>query len=173
MVEAARLREQLTLFVPRVEGAPLEVVRRALDPVQAGLIAAHVTLCREDEIAGLSMERLFERLRGMAPLRLAFGPAECFLGHGILLPCIEGEADFQAMRRAVLGSGARGHAPHLTLAHPRNPRAAGNSLLDTPGLPGAMTLMFGAVSMIRQHGEAPWRQLGRMTLGVSALGALA
>lgn len=165
MAETARLREQLTLFVPRVQGEPLEALRHALDPVQARLIAAHVTLCREDEIADLDRVLLFERLRGMGPLRLAFGPAERFQGHGIMLPCVAGEADFQAMRREVLGSAARGHAPHLTLAHPRNPRAAGNLLLDTPGLPRHIAITFVAVSMIRQYGGQPWQQLGRMTLG--------
>ncbi|MDZ4701395.1 MAG: mechanosensitive ion channel [Rhodothermales bacterium] len=40
----------------------LEAHRRRLDPVQAGLIAAHVTLCREDEIARLDPQILRHRI---------------------------------------------------------------------------------------------------------------
>ncbi|POZ62901.1 2'-5' RNA ligase family protein [Chromobacterium alticapitis] len=168
MVETARQRDQLTLFVPSAQAEQLEAVRRKLDPVQAGLIAAHVTLCREDEIAGLDMASLFERVREIGPLRLAFGPAERFQGHGILLPCVGGEADFQAMRREALGRAARGHVPHLTLAHPRNPRAAGNLLLETPGLPRRVAITFLSVSMIRQYGNEPWQPLGRTMLGADS-----
>ena len=48
-------RRQLTLFVPHAEAAPIEALRATLDPVQHALIAAHVTLCREDELAASMM----------------------------------------------------------------------------------------------------------------------
>lgn len=47
------IRRQLTLFVPEPRRAHLDALRQTLDPVQASLIGAHVTLCREDEIQDL------------------------------------------------------------------------------------------------------------------------
>jgi hypothetical protein len=65
------MRRQLSLYVPRAEGALLEAVRRVLDPVQAGLIPAHVTLCREDELGHVAAMEIEARLR-MA-VTLGFG----------------------------------------------------------------------------------------------------
>ena len=69
------MRRQLSLYVPRAEGALLEAVRRVLDPVQAGLIPAHVTLCREDELGQVSAMEIEARLRMAAaePVTLGFG----------------------------------------------------------------------------------------------------
>ena len=44
-------RTQLSLFVPPAQSAQIETLRRLLDPIQAKLIPAHITLCREDELA--------------------------------------------------------------------------------------------------------------------------
>ena len=68
------MRRQLSLYVPRAEGALLEAVRRVLDPVQAGLIPAHVTLCR-DELGQVSAMEIEARLRMAAaePVTLGFG----------------------------------------------------------------------------------------------------
>lgn len=49
MADPMSLREQLSLYVPPPIAAILEGVRRVVDPVQAALIRAHVTLCRESE----------------------------------------------------------------------------------------------------------------------------
>lgn len=157
------VRRQLTLFVPPPAAQPLEALRRVVDPVQAGLIAAHVTLCREDELASVDDVELARRLAaGTAlPLTLTFGPAERFDGHGLLLPCIAGEAAFRELREQVLGTRSiRRQVPHLTLAHPRNPVAPGNSLEHSlAALPAPLAITFGAITLIEQVDRQPWRIL--------------
>ena len=97
-------RSQLTLFVSHTASEPLEAYRRVLDPIQAGIIAAHVTLCREDEIAQLTSCEIENRVSSWKSrsLRLNFGPPETFAGHGVLLPCVGGMDEFQALRCWVL-----------------------------------------------------------------------
>jgi hypothetical protein len=46
-------RAQLTLFAAGSVAEGIEEVRKVLDPAQFNLIAAYVTLCREDELEGL------------------------------------------------------------------------------------------------------------------------
>ena len=70
-----KTRNQLTRFAPMPDPEALEATRMLLDPVQASLIAAHVTL--------------------------RFGAAETFSGHGILLPSVAGEQEFQALRQLI------------------------------------------------------------------------
>src|SRR5688572_16534176 len=84
------LRTQLSLYVPAALAAELAAVRRAVDPVQSRLIPPHVTLCREEDLVGLSPDTVGARLAGVGRLTLALGPAERFGGHGILLPCVAG-----------------------------------------------------------------------------------
>lgn len=141
----------------------LEAVRRVVDPVQAGLIAAHVTLCREDELASVDDAELAQRLAASTapPLALTFGPAERFDGHGLLLPCIAGESAFRELREQVLGiAPVRRQVPHLTLAHPRNPMAPGNSLEHAlAALAAPLAITFTTVTLIEQVDRQPWRIL--------------
>ena len=161
----ATSRTQLTLLVPEPAASVLEEVRRRVDPAQAALVPAHVTLAREDELTGLDAVRARLRAGRLSPLTLVLGCPEIFGGHGLLLPCTGGRDAYHALRSAVLGAGARGEAtPHLTLAHPRNVRAPGNALLETRGLPGAMRVTFRAVHLVEQAGEGPWRKLERFAL---------
>lgn len=158
---------QLSLFVPPQAGVELERLRRVLDPVQAALIPAHVTLCREDELAGLPLAEMEARL-GAAwarAIHLEFGPAKAFAEHGVLLPCVAGAEAFQKLRRWVLGSDpVREHAPHLTLAHPRNPRAPGNTAAAVRELTAARSVEFATVFHIQQTGAAAWQVLQRYSL---------
>lgn len=157
MDHVGTVRQQLTLFVPEGAAPWLEPLRRQVDPVQAGLIAAHVTLCREDEIADLELSGLRDRLARAAPLTLTLGPARRFGGHGILLPCLEGAAAFQQLRVQALGAIAiREPEAHLTLAHPRNPRAPGNEDAILDALPAPLTLVFREVALIEQRDARPW-----------------
>lgn len=158
-------RAQLTLFVPRAISAAIEDARRVLDPIQHALIAAHVTLCREDEFD--KVPELLDRLRGLAlpELELVFGPAEAFDGHGVLLPCIGGAADFRSLRALVLGSpNAREAGAHITLAHPRNPRACGNRIETARRLPSPLRIRFDTLSLIEQTDLAAWRTLWSLPL---------
>lgn len=166
------VRRQLTLFVPVEAAASIELLREKADPVQFALIAAHVTLCREDEFAELELSLLRERLAHAAPLTLTFGQARRFAGHGILLPCIDGAADFQRLRAQALGAtDVREHEAHLTIAHPRNPRAPGNQDALLSVLPAPLTLTFREVALIEQRAARPWLVLE--TLRLAPLGSSA
>ncbi|MBK9690824.1 MAG: 2'-5' RNA ligase family protein [Gemmatimonadetes bacterium] len=166
--QATPTRVQLSLYVPPAAATILEAVRRRVDPVQARLIPAHVTLCREDELAGLAREVLAARCAepGRAPLTLLFGRPETFHGHGIQLPCIAGEPAYHALRQRLLGGGAIRHAePHLTLAHPRNPKVPGDTLAIAQSLPEGLSLTFDVARLIEQEPGAPWRVLAAFPLG--------
>lgn len=158
-------RRQLTLFVPPDAAAPLEAVRRAADPVQHALIGAHVTLCREHEQD--AFEAMLARLRDVpfGPVRLVFGVPTPFGGHGWLLPCTDGHADFHALRAHLWPAlAAFLPAPHLTLAHPRNPQAPGNTPALATALPPGLAVGFGEVTLIEQTDGGPWRTLQTVAL---------
>jgi 2'-5' RNA ligase len=153
------MRTQLSLYVPASAATGIEAVRRLLDPVQSRLIPAHVTLCREDELARVSRADLQSRLADFQrkPITLLFGRPEVFDGHGVLLPCIGGEEGFRSLREHVLGSKEiRRQAPHITLAHPRNPRSPNNIPSNTAQLPAIIEITFFTVSLIEQAGGEPW-----------------
>lgn len=161
------MRSQLTLFVPAPSSATVEALRLVLDPVQASLIAAHVTLCREDEIAGIPTESLLDRARAwpFGAVTLTFGAPRRFMGHGVLLPCEAGDDRFQQLRRWLLrDDGARVHAAHLTMAHPRNPPAPGNRDEMLASLAGGRSFEFDAVALIRQEASTPWVQVGEASI---------
>ena len=160
-------RCQLSLFLSGPDAAGIEAIRQLVDPVQASLIPAHVTLVREHELVDLAaVERRLAELRSHR-IELTFGAAERFGGHGLLLPCIDGLEDYRSLRRVLLGPGPIDEPqPHLTLAHPRNPQALGNSLAVARGLPSPLRRTFAAVHVIRQCGRDPWEILREHALGV-------
>jgi len=156
------VRKQLTLFVPPDAAQGIEAVRELVDPVQHARIAAHVTLCREDELDDLTSIRARLLELPFGPLELRFGRAEVFSDHGLWLRCIGGEDRFRELRRYVLASrDVRDQQPHITLAHPRNPKAPANALSNTATLPDPITITFPAVHLIEQEGSHPWRVLER------------
>ncbi|WP_053333529.1 2'-5' RNA ligase family protein [Gemmatimonas phototrophica] len=162
-------RSQLSLFVPPNIGADIEAVRRTVDPVQHRLIPAHVTLCREDELTGLSLAELAALVDHVrpGPVTLQFGPPERFGEHGIMLPCFSGTVAFQSLREILLGTRhARSHAPHLTLAHPRNPKAPGNTLKSAATLRDGLSVTFPEVHLIEQVDDAPWVVRGTFPLNM-------
>ena len=187
------VRRQWSLYVPPPWAAPIEAVRRLLDPLQHRLIPAHVTLCRDDE-PGLDLpprplpDKASNLMSGAAddpagsaaappPLRLSFGAPQRFGGHGVLLPLLAGAEAFQAWRRHLAGpSAGPGHIAHLTLAHPRNPppdaaalrSALGPGIGSAPGLAGQwpvpLEIEFTAVQVIEQTDAGPWRVLSTHAL---------
>ena len=161
-------RTQLTLFPALPLRSKLDALRLSLDPVQASLIPAHVTLCREDEIENQDLTTILQRARSWphGALTLSFGQAQRFNGHGILLPCLLGSSTFQDLRQWLLqGPAVREHHAHLTLAHPRNPRSSGNNEASLAACPQSLELSFRSVSLIEQHGGLPWRVLQEASLG--------
>lgn len=161
------VRRQLTLFLSGETAAAVEAVRRVVDPEQYRLIPAHVTLCREEELAAIPVEELEARVAAGPARRLAleFGRAEHFDGHGIRLRCVAGGGDFQALRQLVLASQEIARLrPHITLAHPRNPRAPGNSLETAWTLPPRWGARLSWLHLIEQESGQPWRRLAMFEL---------
>jgi hypothetical protein len=164
---ALKTRVQLSLFVPPLDADRLENARHQLDPVQAKLIPAHVTLCREDELQDFDFAALGTILGilGAWPLTLSFGSPEVFQGHGVLLPCIEGEEAFHELRCCLLCSRTvRHHAPHITIAHPRNPRSPHNVSTNFDVIPTGLVITFGAIQYIAQEEHASWQVVGTQSL---------
>jgi 2'-5' RNA ligase superfamily len=99
------------------------------------------------------------------PVELTFGTPEQFSTHGVLLPCIAGGEAFQELRRHMLGRTAtRRHQAHITLAHPRNPRATENVEENIGDLVQGVAITFQTVALIRQEGGRPWSVLSRYEL---------
>ena len=129
-----------------------------VDPVQHHLIPAHVTLCRDEELDDLSS--IEKRLKASPPchIDLGFGRPKVFHGHGIIMQCISGLESFQTLREILLGSvEINNHQPHLTLAHPRNPKALGNALANTDSISAPFLASFSQIALIEQQGSAPWK----------------
>ncbi len=162
-----RLRRQLTLFADDASGL-LAHVRKTYNPVQAALIAGHVTLCREDELEPL--EAIWPRIQGMAlggPLALEFGPPERFSDcKGVLLPAIGGLAAFADLRRRILAhiDTPRAQAAHLTLMHPRNSTCTDAIFAEIAALELPRRLVFQRVNLIEQVDGGVWRTLDHCLL---------
>ena len=160
-----KIRKQLSMYVPGDAAKDLEDVRKTIDPIQHGLIPAHITLCREDEPGDLSKLKLRLGNIPFKPLTLRFGKPEVFSGHGLLLNCVEGEDAFRLLREYLLDSkNIRNQKPHMTLAHPRNPKSTGNALDNASRLPAIIKIIFPTVSLIEQEGNEPWRVLEKYAL---------
>jgi hypothetical protein len=152
------IRRQVTLFVPREQAAAIEAIRSVVDPIQKRLIPAHVTVCRDEETASLAEEHLYGCARAIPPVSLQFVELEQLGGHGILLNCSHDQGCFDVLRTTLLGSTAVSKRAHITLAHPRNPRASGNVISEVRiELPIQIT--FTEISLIEQRDDRPWTVL--------------
>ena len=162
-----RRRRQLSLYLPPPEAEQIEAVRRIADPVQHRLIPAHVTLCREDELDAVTQLASHVREQDCASVTLTFGSPERFMGHGLLLPCIDGLSAFQELRQRILGiDNARPFAPHMTLAHPRNPPAVADALSLASDLAPPLTFRLTQLHLIEQCNDDPWKILDTFALRV-------
>ncbi|GAB2879219.1 hypothetical protein GCM10027277_55600 [Pseudoduganella ginsengisoli] len=138
--------------------------------MQHGLIPAHVTLCREDELTDLPAIRARLRNGTQAPLTLAFGKAEPFSSHGVLLQCVEGQGALQELRKYVLASDeVRVQQAHITLAHPRNPQAIPDALARAYTLPERLTFVLPEIRLIEQQDGGRWQTLESFPLQWQAL----
>ena len=157
-------RQQLTLFVSPGDDV-IETIRATFNPIQHSLIAAHVTLCREDEIEPI--EQVVENiltLRYKDPLYITLKPMQRFNnGKGVLVPA-ENSDEFQFLRRSVLKgiqNNPRHHDPHITLMHPRNSTCTDTifTQLKTYTLPDR--LYFDTISLIEQCNDGKWSILNQ------------
>lgn len=152
-------RLQLSLFVPENSSAAIEEIRSRYNPVQYELIAAHVTLCREDELAPL--EAILKNLDQLdfPAFTISFNrPVRFDHGKGLLLPARDNTV-FQGLRKGVLKGIAdqpRIHVPHLTLMHPRNSICTDITFNEILHVPLPDSFQFNCISLIEQVNGSVW-----------------
>ena len=155
-------RRQATLFFNDAPAA-LTHCRQTFNPVQAALIAAHVTLCREDEVSDWeAFERRVAALRSVE-LRLEFG-RPIRNANSVLLPATNGVEDFAAVRRALLADNSSEPTPmqpHVTIIHPRNGTCTDDTFAEIERTLHPFQWTFSEIALIEQHSGGPWQTLVR------------
>jgi hypothetical protein len=151
------MRRQLTLLLPPEQRVAIDCIRQRLDPLQHARIPAHVTLCRDEELEPWGdVERRLERLGSFA-IDLRFGAPESLPDGCILLRPVRGIGRYRQLRRSILGPSAREHGAHITLLHPRNAHGVECDMQRLGGEVPRLAVVFRAVSLIEQEGDAPWQ----------------
>jgi hypothetical protein len=154
------IRKQLTLFISD-QNKMIEKVRATFNPVQHQLIAAHVTLCREDEIQPLAtVLRNLQTIILNEPIRIDFEPIERFEhGKGLLMPAKTDNKAFHELRKMVLKDVIelpRIHLPHVTLIHPRNATCTDELFDQIKQYQFPTELYFNQISLIEQKNDGKW-----------------
>jgi 2'-5' RNA ligase len=163
-----KIRRQLTLFLSE-NNENIEKIRATFNPIQFNLIAAHITLCREDEIDQL--DKIIENIKSIScgkPIHIEFDPVKRFEnGKGVLIPGKIRNPDFHNLRKAILKDlieSPREHQPHITLMHPRNSTCTDevfNKIKEYP-LPDVLT--FEQISLIEQRNGEKWQVIETYSL---------
>lgn len=152
-------RQQLTLFISE-ERELFESVRVRYNPVQHALIAAHITLCREDEL--LLLPKVFDNIRSLRlqPITVTLGPPARFAeGRGLWLPGVGENTGFHELRALLLKgvvATPRHQHPHITLIHPRNGLCTTAIFEELKQYTFPTQLRFRQISFICQQGENAW-----------------
>ncbi|MEO6348555.1 MAG: 2'-5' RNA ligase family protein [Aquaticitalea sp.] len=153
-------RKQLTLFVSGTSATTIDKIRARFNPLQHYLIAAHVTLCREDEIEPIQeIIKRMEMIDLKEPIRITFKSLERFAnGKGVLIPCANESKGFQNLRKIVLGSKllTKNQIPHLTLMHPRNSTCTDDNFKKLMNEKLPTVLFFDTISLIEQNNGGKW-----------------
>ncbi|MEO1050986.1 MAG: 2'-5' RNA ligase family protein [Bacteroidota bacterium] len=157
------IRQQLTLFVPESQSAEIEKVRKQFNPIQYGLIAAHVTLCREDEIVDLDVVMDNINRIETKELSVSLGQATRFSeGKGVTLDGHGSNVAFHALRKEVLKGiigQPRQHQPHITLMHPRNATCTDQMFEEIRQFKLPEVITFDKISLIEQRDWGKWTTL--------------
>ena len=155
------IRRQATLFLRNVP--TIEASRQTFNPKQAGLISAHVTLCREDEVR--DWDRVAARLKSRPPVvTLEFGLPNRDRDL-VFIPGNDKSGSFRFLREYLLETKqVRDHKPHITLIHPRNGECSDTAweTLRTKIKPFEYT--FNEVSFILQKDGGAWQILQTFSL---------
>lgn len=153
-------RRQASLYLS--DQFQIESVRLRYNPIQAGLIPAHVTLCREDEVT--DWDAFSTRLESLRPfeITLTFGlPVRD--RDFVYLPVLEGSDDYQNFRRKILPQEARNHTPHVTLIHPRNGTCTDPIFADiSANITSPLRYTFREVTLIEQEDGGVWNVMSRI-----------
>ncbi len=162
-------RWQLTLFVTH-QNDIIERIRLAYNPIQFNLIAAHVTLCREDELDML--EKIIENLQSIRlsrSIKIEFNAVKRFSeGKGVLIPAKKSNVEFDELRKLVL-KGITDlpnvqHA-HITLMHPRNSTCTDSIFKQIKEFKLPTELNFDEVALIEQsRGGERWKVVRRFPI---------
>ncbi len=153
-------RRQATLFFGDPPPA-LVRCRQFYNPVQAALIDAHVTLCREDEV--FDWTAFEERVASLTQLklRMEFG-RPIRRGDLVFLPVTAGAEHFAALRRTLLSdntSEPRTMDPHVTVIHPRNGTCTDEAFAEIERSLPPFEWTFNEVALIEQHNGGQWQTL--------------
>lgn len=153
-------RRQLTLFISD-QNEIIEKIRAEFNPIQYQLIAAHITLCREDEIA--SIDTVIANIKSIVlnkPLEIDFNPPLRFEnGKGVLIPAKEQNSAFDELRKVVLkgiNESPRKQEAHLTLMHPRNSTCTDLIFEQILAYKLPVQLSFNKISLIEQKDGGQW-----------------
>lgn len=128
--------------------------------MQASLIAAHVTLCRDDEV--LEWSALQDRAHQMSEFEvsLRFG-APVREQNLVYLPVVGSTESFDKLRLQVLDDETcRIQEPHITLIHPRNGICTDATFEAIQSLFNEeLNIAFRELTFIEKIGEQPWRSI--------------
>ena len=152
-------RRQASLYLtdlPQVES-----LRLRYNPVQARLIPAHVTLCREDEVSDWDAFRV--RLESLCPFRITLEFGSPLRDNDLVfLPVRSGFDDFQEFRRALLPIEPREHNPHVTIIHPRNGTCTDEIFAQISATIQPLQVTFREVMLIEQDNGGTWNLVARV-----------
>lgn len=158
-------RRQASLYLPNA--LHVESLRRRHNPVQARLIPAHVTLCREDEVDDWDAVR--ETLLSVCPFELTLEFGAPVREHNfVFLPVRKGLDAFHAFRRTLLKAEPRQHIPHVTIIHPRNGTCTDSIFEEIASNIEPFPCTFREVMLIEQKGDGPWFPFARTESSVQA-----
>jgi hypothetical protein len=152
-------RRQASLFLS--DQFQIESLRLRYNPIQAGLIPAHVTLCREDEVTDWDAVRA--RLESLCPFEITLTFGAPVREHDfVFLPVREGFDAYQVFRRKLLLD-ARNQTPHVTLIHPRNGTCTDQIFADISAtIISPFQYTFREVMLIEQEDGGVWSVITRV-----------
>lgn len=161
------MRRQITLFVPSPLAPRINALRRRFNPVQASLIAAHVTLCRDDELLQWDRQQSHVQQLSSHSVELQFG-SPVKEGHGVYLPAVNGADAFHRLRQLVLeDANCRIQTPHITLVHPRNGTCsdAEFEVISRDCEQLDLLITFSEITFIQQLPDRPWDVIRSISSG--------
>lgn len=162
------MRRQASLYL--LAAPEIEALRCKFNPLQAQLIPAHVTLCREDEVDDWKL--IEERIAAMDHVEVTLHFDEPKRdGNLVLLPAVGSTKSFDRLRFELLstgGSAPRKHSPHITLIHPRNGICSDAIFEEIAMKLKPFTATFREISLIEQSDGGVWRQFGKRKVSSGA-----
>ena len=154
-------RRQVTLFLPEPESLPIEAIRQRFNPAQFALIAAHVTLIRDEDVPNWSRLRARAQRVASVDITLRFG-APIRQKNLVYLPSVGPTDDFDRLRRELLGDDhCRKQEPHISLIHPRNGKCDGEDFAAIKeNMGNELCIRFQMMTFIEQLDGSAWRNVG-------------